>query len=181
MRVDAGTSIALSAQVREDFHEPARVGGGDRLLAKVRRPRQMASSLRSTLGRRGVRSGFSLPTPPAPLVPLDEAAGVSTTSPRQTCLCGAVSPDLQARGLTSAPPKHPKDGCGRSPRCFSSTTIMNVPERRRACSNVPPRVAFPTLPTLPPLPERVDPDAWPAWIRRGICAMWAEMAALIWT
>jgi hypothetical protein len=33
MRVDAGTSIALSAQAREDFHEPARTGSGDRLLA----------------------------------------------------------------------------------------------------------------------------------------------------
>ena len=34
------------------------------------------------------------------------------------------------------------------------------PHQGRACGNVPPRVAFPTLPTLPSLPERVDPDAW---------------------
>ena len=34
-RVDAGTSIALWAQAREDFHEPASVGGGDYLLARV--------------------------------------------------------------------------------------------------------------------------------------------------
>ena len=34
------------------------------------------------------------------------------------------------------------------------------PHQRRSCGNVPPRVAFPTLPTLPALPERVDPDAW---------------------
>ncbi len=34
------------------------------------------------------------------------------------------------------------------------------PHQGRACNNVPPRVAFPTLPTLPALPERVDPDAW---------------------
>ena len=33
--VDAGTSIALWAQAREDFHEPASVGGGDYLLARV--------------------------------------------------------------------------------------------------------------------------------------------------
>jgi hypothetical protein len=38
MRVDAGTSIALSAQAREDFHLPDGVGSGDRLLAKVRMP-----------------------------------------------------------------------------------------------------------------------------------------------
>ena len=34
------------------------------------------------------------------------------------------------------------------------------PHQGRACGNVPPRVAFPTLPTLPALPGRVDPDAW---------------------
>jgi hypothetical protein len=34
------------------------------------------------------------------------------------------------------------------------------PHQGRACGNVPPRVAFPTLPPLPALPERVDPDAW---------------------
>jgi hypothetical protein len=34
------------------------------------------------------------------------------------------------------------------------------PHQGRACGNVLPRVAFPTLPTLPALPERVDPDAW---------------------
>jgi hypothetical protein len=34
------------------------------------------------------------------------------------------------------------------------------PHQRRACGNVPPRVAFPTLPTFPALPARVAPDAW---------------------
>ncbi len=34
------------------------------------------------------------------------------------------------------------------------------PHQGRACSNVPPRVAFATLPTLPALPERIDPEAW---------------------
>jgi hypothetical protein len=34
------------------------------------------------------------------------------------------------------------------------------PHQGRTCGNVPPRVAFPTLPTEPALPERVDPDAW---------------------
>jgi hypothetical protein len=34
------------------------------------------------------------------------------------------------------------------------------PHQGRACGNVPPRVAFPTLPVLPALPERVNPDAW---------------------
>ncbi len=34
------------------------------------------------------------------------------------------------------------------------------PHQGRACGNVPPRVAFPSLPILPALPERVDPDRW---------------------
>ena len=34
------------------------------------------------------------------------------------------------------------------------------PHQGCSCGNVPPRVAFPTLPTLPALPERVDPDGW---------------------
>ena len=34
------------------------------------------------------------------------------------------------------------------------------PHQGRACGNVPPRVAFPSLPPLPALPARVDPDAW---------------------
>jgi hypothetical protein len=34
------------------------------------------------------------------------------------------------------------------------------PHQGRACQDVPPRVAFPTLPVLPPVPEEVDPDRW---------------------
>ncbi len=33
--VDAGTSIALLAQAREDFHESFRTGNGDHLLAPL--------------------------------------------------------------------------------------------------------------------------------------------------
>ena len=41
MRVDAGTSIALSAQAREDFHEPAALEAVITFLQKSGRPRQM--------------------------------------------------------------------------------------------------------------------------------------------
>ncbi len=34
------------------------------------------------------------------------------------------------------------------------------PHQGRSCHNVPPRVAFPTLPVLPPVPAQVDPDRW---------------------
>ena len=38
------------------------------------------------------------------------------------------------------------------------------PHQGRGMRNLPPRVAFPTLPTRPPLPEVVDPDRWLASI-----------------
>jgi hypothetical protein len=34
------------------------------------------------------------------------------------------------------------------------------PHQGRGLRNLPPHVAFPTLPTRPPLPEIVDPDRW---------------------
>jgi len=34
------------------------------------------------------------------------------------------------------------------------------PHQGLSCANVPPRVAFPTLPTLPPVPALVDTDRW---------------------
>lgn len=34
------------------------------------------------------------------------------------------------------------------------------PNQALSCGNLPPRVAFPTLPSLPALPTSVDPDVW---------------------
>lgn len=34
------------------------------------------------------------------------------------------------------------------------------PHQGRTCANVPPTVAFPTLPSLPPVPAMVNPDRW---------------------
>jgi len=81
-------------------------------------------------------------------------------APLQKCLCGEVSPDLRARVLTSASPKHAAGGDAPVTEAFLQHYNHERPHQGRACSNVPPHVAFPTLPTLPSLPERVDPDAW---------------------
>jgi hypothetical protein len=43
---------------------------------------------------------------------------------------------------------------------FMQHSNWEHPHQGRACRNVPPRVAFPSLPPLPPLPQMVDPDAW---------------------
>ena len=34
------------------------------------------------------------------------------------------------------------------------------PNQALTCGNLPPRVAFPSLPAVPPVPGLVDPDAW---------------------
>src|SRR5260221_14154598 len=53
------------------------------------------------------------------------------------------------------------------------------PHQGRSCGNVPPRVAFPTLPTLPALAicGWTRMPGWSRWIRRCICVMWVGMAA----
>jgi hypothetical protein len=55
---------------------------------------------------------------------------------------------------------HAKGASVRSPRHWLTHSNWERPHQGRACGNVPPRVAFPTLPSLPALPERLDPDGW---------------------
>lgn len=151
MRVDAGTSIALFAQARDDFHEQTAMEAVITCLQKSGRPRQMTFDRDPTLGGKRVGPGFSLTAASAPVVSRDYAPRLPAASTRQKCLRGAVPQILRTGVLTSASTQHAKGGCARSQRRFSSITTKNVPERRRTCGNVPPRVAFPTLPTLPAL------------------------------
>ena len=53
------------------------------------------------------------------------------------------------------------------------------PHQGRTCGNVPPRVAFPTLPSLPALGIRGETRMPPSrpWIRNGIYVMWGAMGA----
>ena len=62
--------------------------------------------------------------------------------------------------LTNTSAKHLAGGDAPVTEVFLQHYNDERPHQGRACGNVPPRVAFPTLPTLPALPERVDPDAW---------------------
>ncbi len=49
--VDAGTSVAMLAQAREDFHEQTAMEAVITFLQTYGRPRKMTSSPRSALGR----------------------------------------------------------------------------------------------------------------------------------
>ena len=157
--VDAGTSIALSAQAREDFHEQTALEAVIAFLRQYGRPRQMTFD-RDPRWVGGV-SGRDFPSPL-----------------RRLLLCLGIRPHV-------CPPHRPDKNAfvERYHRTYGQeclhihhpSTLQEVrevteaflqhynyerPHQGRACGNVPPRVAFPTLPALPALPERVNPDAW---------------------
>lgn len=161
--VDAGTSIALWAQAREDFHEQTALEAVITFLRAYGCPRQM------TFDRDprwvGSVSGRDFPSPL-----------------RRFLLCLGITPHI-------CPPHRPDKNAyvERYHRTYGQeclqvhqpSTLQEVcevteaflshynnerPHQGRACGNVPPRVAFPTLPTLPALPGRVDPDAWLATV-----------------
>ena len=157
--LDAGTSIALWTQAREDFHEQTAM---DAIIAFLR---QYGCPPQMTFDRDprwvGSVSGRDFPSPL-----------------RRLLLCLKITPHI-------CPPHRPDKNAyvERYHRTYGQeclqvyhpSTLQEVreateaflhhyneerPHQGRACGNVPPRVAFPTLPTLPKLPERVDPDAW---------------------
>lgn len=161
--LDAGTSIALWAQAREDFHEQTAMEAIIAFLRQYGCPAQM------TFDRDprwvGSVSGRDFPSPL-----------------RRLLLCLEITPHI-------CPPHRPDKNAyvERYHRTYGQeclqvyhpSTLQEVcevteaflhhyneerPHQGRACGNVPPRVAFPTLPTLPKLPERVDPDAWLATV-----------------
>jgi hypothetical protein len=157
--VDAGTSIALFAQAREDFHEQTAMEAVISFLQTYGRPRQM------TFDRDPRWVGGS--------------AGRDFPSPlRRLLLCLGIEPKI-------CPPHRPDKNAyveryhrSYGQECiqrYQPATLQEVrevtetflqhynwerPHQGRACGNIPPRIAFPTLPSLPPLPERVDPDRW---------------------
>jgi hypothetical protein len=110
MRVDAGASIALWAQAREDFHEQTALEAVITFLQKSGRPRQMTFD-RDPRYRWGcVRPGFSLAAASALVVPGDHAPCLPATSPRQKCLRGEIPQNLRARVLTHSSAKHAAGG-----------------------------------------------------------------------
>ena len=157
--VDAGTSIALAAQAREDFHEQTALEAVIAFLRQYGCPRQITFD-RDPRWVGGV-SGRDFPSPL-----------------RRLLLCLGIRPH-------ACPPHRPDKNAfvERFHRTYGQeclqvhqpSTLQEVrevteaflqhyneerPHQGRACGNVPPRTAFPTLPTLPVLPERIDPDAW---------------------
>jgi transposase InsO family protein len=157
--VDSGTSVLLSAQVREDF--TAEVA----LQALVAPLQQYGCPLSLTLDRdpRWVGSPAGSDFPSAVL---------------RFCACLDIDVHVCA-------PRHPQENAfvERYHRTYHAeclaidqpTTLAQArqvtedfaqhynvqrPNQALSCANQPPRTAFPTLPALRPLPQLVDPDSW---------------------
>jgi transposase InsO family protein len=170
--VDAGTSVALLAQAREDFHEQTALEAVITFLQKSGRPSQMTFD-RDPRWVGGV-SGRDFPSPL-----------------RRLLLCLGITPHI-------CPPHRPDKNAyvERYHRTYGQeclqihrpSTLQEVrevteaflqhynqerPHQGGACGNVPPRVAFPTLPTLPALGicGLTRMLGWLPWIRRCICVM----------
>ncbi|HEY1351634.1 MAG TPA: integrase core domain-containing protein [Ktedonobacteraceae bacterium] len=157
--VDAATSIALSAQAREDFHEQTALEAVITFLRPYGRPQQMTFDRDPRWG--GGASGRDFPSP---LRRLLFCLGVKPH------VCAPHRPDTNAfverfhrtYGQECLQVHHPStlQEVREVTEAFLQHSNDERPHQGRACGNIPPRVAFPTLPTLPALPERVAPDAW---------------------
>jgi transposase InsO family protein len=157
--VDAGTSIALWAQAREDFREHTAMETVISFLQMYGCPRQM------TFDRDprwvGSSSGRDFPSP---LRRLLLCLGI------QPQVCPPQRPDKNAyveryhRTYGHECLQVQRPGTLQEVREATEAFLQHYnwerPHQGRACGNVPPRVAFPSLPTLPALPARVDPDGW---------------------
>ena len=112
MRVDAGTSIALLAQAREDFHEQTAIEAVITFLRRYGCPRQITCDRDPRSRRRGVRPGFPL----------------SAAQAQGTCL--GITPQI-------CPPHRPDKNAGRwrdfiEPRDRSVYKSIN-PARCKKC------------------------------------------------
>jgi transposase InsO family protein len=157
--VDAGTSIWLQASVREDFNAETALEtviefllsyGMPTLFTFDRAPRWVGSASGRDFPSAFVRFLVCLGIQPniCPAHRPDKNAFVERlhrTYKEEWRLLHRPGTLEQVREVTAAFLKHYN---------------IERPHQGRSCGNVPPRIAFPTLPTLPPLPAQVDPDRW---------------------
>src|SRR5262249_37708153 len=157
--VDAGTSIALWAQVSGDFHAETALEAVLSFLRQYGVPRRMTFDRDPRwVGSASVRAF------PSALVRLLRCVGIDPQ------ICPPHRPDRNA--FVERYHRTYNEECLQVERPQTAEAVRQVtddfldhynwvrPNQARSCGNVPPRVACPTLPTLPQLPEGVDPDRW---------------------
>src|SRR6266566_5635050 len=157
--VDAGTSVALFAQAREDFHEQTAMEAVILFLQTYGRPCRMTFDrdprwVGGTAGR-----DF-----PSPLRRLLLCLGIEPN------VCPPHRPDKNAfveryhrtygQECLKVHRPHTLEQVREITEAFGIHYNAERPNQALSCSNQPPQMAFPALPKLPPLPAVVDPDAW---------------------
>jgi Integrase core domain len=92
-------------------------------------------------------------------VPGDYATRLSATPPRQNAFVERFHRTYGQECLQIYQPRTLQE-VREVTEAFLQHYNEERPHQGRACGNVPPRVAFPTLPAFPALPEQVNPDTW---------------------
>jgi hypothetical protein len=157
--VDCGTSLLVSARVRDDVTEETTLAAVAELLREHGLPAEVTVDRDPRFVGAAQAGEF-----PSPFVRFPTCLGVTVhvNPPNRPDLNGFVEryhktfeyeclrvhrPATleEAREVTAAVRRHYNE---------------ERPNQARSCANRPPRVAFPELPARPPVPAEVDPDAW---------------------
>ena len=157
--VDAGTSILLAAQVRDDYTAETSL----RAVAQVLQEQGLPAAVTFDRDTRFVGS-WSGRDFPSPFVRFWTCLGVTAT------VCPPHRPDANAfveryhRSYNSECLQVQRPRTVEEVREVTDRYIHHYnyerPNQARSCGNQPPRVAFPQLPVRPAVPLIVDPDAW---------------------
>ncbi len=157
--VDAGTSILLDAQVQADFHAQTALEAVIDFLQRYGLPAKITFDRDPRFVGGATGRDF-----PSPLVRFLLCLGI------QPHICPPHRPDKNA--FVERYHRTFNQECIQVHRPQTLEQVREIttsflhhynterPNQALSCGNLPPRVAFPTLPSLPALPTSVDPDAW---------------------
>jgi hypothetical protein len=157
--VDSGTSILLDAQVRPDFTAETALYAVAELVQQHGLPKAVTIDRDVRFVGAPQQRDF-----PAPFVRFWLCLGVAVT------ICPPQRPDKNP--FVERYHRSFEYECIRvyQPHDLHTATTVTAayqrfyneerPHQGLSCGNLPPRVAFPTLPTLPPVPALVDADRW---------------------
>ena len=157
--VDMGTSILLGADVRPDFTAATALHAVAEIVQQIGLPTAVTIDRDPRFVGGAQQRDF-----PSPFVRFWLCLGVAVT------ICPPRRPDLNA--FVERYHRSFEYECLRiyRPHDFQTATAVTAayqrfyneerPHQGLSCGNLPPRVAFPTLPTLPLVPTMVDADRW---------------------
>jgi hypothetical protein len=157
--VDSGTSILVNAQVRPDFTAETALHAVANVVHHVGLPKAVTIDRDVRFVGAPQQRDF-----PSPFVRFWLCLGVAVT------ICPPRRPDLNA--FVERYHRSFEYECLRiyRPHDLQTATAVTTayqrfynderPHQGLSCGNLPPRVAFPTLPTLLPVPALVDADRW---------------------